>query len=258
MFSPIPHKKGSSSLYILLLILAAGCMIGVRQCSKPHLPPRAENIATGDTINVAIEISPTGVTMQGDTLGGLYYDLLNEASRRHRRPLKFHPFTLLSTALKGLDEGKYQLVVSDIPATAELKEKYLFINPVGIDKQVLVQRRDTTGAIPVKTQFDLGGRHITVPRNSPYISRLRNLSHEIGDTIYITEDPEYSSEQLIILTSLGEIPNVVVSARTAAPLLAKYPNLDASLLISFNQFQGWVLAPRDSTLRDTLNTWFAE
>lgn len=258
MLTRLPHKRGASSLYILLLLLAVGSMVGIRQCSKRHLPPRAENIATGDTINVAIEISPTGVTMQADTLGGVYYDLLNAAARRHRRPVKFHPFTLLSTALKGLDEGRYQLVVSDIPATAELKEKYLFINPVGIDKQVLVQLRDTAGAVPITTQFDLGGRHITVPRNSPYISRLRNLSHEIGDTIYITEDPEYSSEQLIILTALGEVPNVVVSARVAEPLLKRYPRLDASLAISFNQFQGWVLAPRDSLLRDTLNTWLTE
>ncbi|MDE7135294.1 MAG: glutamine ABC transporter substrate-binding protein, partial [Muribaculaceae bacterium] len=37
--------------------------------------------------------------------------------------------------------------------------------------------------------------------------------------------------------------------------LKKYPELDASLEISFNQFQSWVVAPRDSILRDSLNSF---
>ena len=62
-----------------------------------------------------------GVTTLGDTLGGYYYDLINKLASKHGRPLKFHPFTQLQTALTGLDEGRYRLVVSDIPITSELK-----------------------------------------------------------------------------------------------------------------------------------------
>lgn len=257
----LPQKKGSLSLYILLLLLAVGAMASLRICSRPTLPPRVELSAGGDTLNVAIEISPMGATMAGDTLSGVYYNMLREAAASHGRPLRFHPFTRLETALQGLDEGRYQLVVSDIPATAALKEKYLFVDPVGIDRQVLVQRRDTTLAEDttlITTQLGLAGKEVVVPKGSPYIARLVNLSHEIGDTIYIKEDAEYSSEQLIVLTALGEVSRVVVSEHVAKPLLKRYPELDASLDISFNQFHGWALNRNDSTLRDTISSWFAK
>lgn len=255
----LPQKKGSMSLYLLLLILAIAAMAMIRQCSTPQLPPRSESIAGGDTLNVAIEISPIGATMVGDSLGGVYYDMIRKAAAQHGKILKFHPFTQLESALRGLDEGRYRLVISDIPATAELKGRYIFVDPVGIDRQVLVQRRDTSAANDtslITTQFDLAKKEIVVPKGSPYISRLINLSHEIGDTIYVTEDATYSSEQLIVLTALGQVSRVVVSEHVARPFLERYPQLDASLGISFNQFHGWALAPSDSALRDTISAWF--
>jgi ABC-type amino acid transport substrate-binding protein len=255
MFQKLQPKKGSAALYALLIVIAVGVMISLKECSAKRLPPRQENIAGGDTLNVAIEISPMGLTTEGDTLSGVYYNMVRDLCNRHHRQVKFHPFTQLESALAALDEGKYQLVVSDIPITAELKERYLFVSPLGIDKQVLVQLRDSDGTVAIKNQFDLAGKHVTVPAGSPFISRLQNLSHEIGDTIYVQQDSEYSSEQLIILTALGEIPNAVVSAGVAGKLLPSYHQLDASLEISFNQFQGWALAKSDSTLCDTINRW---
>lgn len=258
MFEKLQHKKGSASLYLLLLAAAVGIMLMLKECSAETLPPRNEAVASGDTLNVAIEISPVGVTMDADTLSGTYYNIVRQICSQHNRPVRFHPFTQLETALEGLDKGKYQLVVSDIPATAHMKSHYIFMNPIGLDRQVLVQRRDSSGHTPISSQFDLAKQKITLPKGSPFITRLHNLAREIGDTIYIHQDSSYSSEQLIILTAIGEADNVVVNAGTAAPLLKQYPNLDASLEISFNQFQGWALAPRDSMLRDTLNAWLSE
>ena len=259
MFEQIPQKKGNMSLYLLLLLVALGTMFMLKECSSKQLPPKAERIAGGDTLNVAIEISTIWVTMTCYTLGAVYYTMLNAAAKKHGQVIKFHPFTQLETALKGLDAGKYRLVVSDIPATAELKQKYLFIDPVDIDRQVLVQRKDSiTDSLEIVTQFDLARQKVILPKGSPFISRLRNLSHEIGDTIYILEDSTYSSEQLVILTALGELPRVVVSARIASHLLKRYPYLDASLGISFNQFHGWVLNQSDSLLRDTISQWCQE
>ena len=60
MFNRLPHKKGSFPMYVLLLAVAAVLMIGMRQCSMKGIGERHEPIAGGDTINVAIEISPMG------------------------------------------------------------------------------------------------------------------------------------------------------------------------------------------------------
>lgn len=257
MFQRIKPRKGSMPMYLLLLMATVFMFVALKQCSTRTLAPRSEQIAGGDTLNIAIEISPMGLATTGDTLGGYYYNLLRRIEQSTGRPMKFHPFTLLETALQGLDEGRYQLVVSDIPATSEMKAKYIFIEPGEIDRQMLVQLRpDSAGApLQVPSQFQLGGKRVTLPKGSPFAARLRNLSHEIGDTIMVDEDDEYSSEQLVIMTALGEIPLTVASERLAAPLLKRYPRLDASIAVSFNQFQGWAMAPRDSLLRDTIATW---
>ena len=277
MFRRLTVKRGNLSLYLLLLLVAVSAMIGVRQCSSPTIAPRNEHIAGGDTLNIAIEISPMSLATVGDSLGGYYYNLLQRIGNEHGRPMRFHPFTQLKDALIGLDEGRYQLVVSDIPATSEMKSRYIFIEPGEIDRQVLVQLRkvnqsestdsigghngtsdnETVSALAIPSQFHLGGMHVTLPKGSPFATRIRNLSHEIGDTIIVDEDPAYSSEQLIILTALGEIQLTVASERLVNPMLARYPQLDASIPVSFNQFQGWAMLPADSLLRDTIASWLA-
>lgn len=247
-------RRGSLLLYIVLLALALGLMLTARQCSSRRIGPAPDQTAGGDTLNVAIEISPTSLSLSGDTLSGPYYNLLRQACARHHRPVRFHPYTRIEDALQWLASGRCRLIVGDLPVTAELRDSLIFLNPIAVDKQVLVQLKDS---VAVKNQFDLGGRTVHLPAGSPYIQRLHNLAHEIGDTIYITEDPEYSSEQLLILTAIGEIPLAVVNSETADALKARYPQLDTSVEISLNQFQSWALSPADSLLRDTLNLWLS-
>lgn len=248
-------KKGAVALYMVLLVVTLALMLTARQCSTKRIGERPDPVAGGDTLNVAIEISPTGLSLAGDTLSGEYYDLLRQVCARNNRPVKFHPYTRLDDALAWLREGRCRLIVGDLPVTAEMRDRLIFVEPVGVDKQVLVQLGDSTA---VKTQFDLGGKTVHVAKESPYIPRLRNLSHEIGDTIYVVEDSEHSSEQLVILTAIGEIPRAVVNRATAESLRSRYPALDLSVDISFNQFQSWAMAPRDTLLRDTLNHWLSQ
>ena len=63
MIQKLQPRKGSVSLYLLLLAAAIGVMVMLKECSVKTLPPRIDKTATGDTLNVAIEISPVGVTM---------------------------------------------------------------------------------------------------------------------------------------------------------------------------------------------------
>lgn len=259
-------RTSSIRLYVVLLVAALALMLLTRQCSHKRIGPRADNVAGGDTINIAIEISPASYYFAGDSLNGEYYNLLRrisaEAPDTAPLPIHFIPFTRVEDAVKWLDEGKCRMVVGDIPITAELREKYIFVDPVALDRQVLVQLRDTTATDTLATgssrfvenQFQLGGREVRVAKGSPYVQRLRNLSREIGDTIFVVEDAEYSPEQLTILTATGEVPLAVVSESTAKSLAARYPNLDYSVAISLNQFQSFLFLPADSLLRDRFNT----
>lgn len=98
----------------------------------------------GDTIDVAIEYSPMSFYRYNDTLGGFNYDLLRTIAKRHDMTLKFHPIVSLSQSLEYIDNNTYDLLAADLPATADFKERYTLLEPVLLDKQVLVQRRDST------------------------------------------------------------------------------------------------------------------
>lgn len=255
-------KKGALGLYIVLLGAALLLMLSLRQCSVKRIGPRADDVAGGDTLNIAIEISPTGLSLAGDTLSGQYYDMLRRVLPQNGVAVKFHPFTRLEDALQWLKVGRCRLVVGEFPVTSEMREELIFVQPIGVDKQVLVQQHGDTvsysrDSLTVRNQFDLAGKNVHVVKGSPFVQRLRNLSREIGDTIYITEDSIYSAEQLVILTAIGEIPYTVVNRTTAQQLSRRYPSIDYSVDVSFNQFQSWALAPGDTILRDSLNHWLS-
>lgn len=247
-------KKGSLALYILLLAASVAAIISLRECSGSRLGPRRDLTAGGDTLNVAIQVGPMGVVTSGDTLSGEYYDMLRRACDSARINVRFHPYTRVADALAWLDEGKCRLVVGDIPVTAELNEKYSFIDPGQVDRLVLVQPVDTAGNKPVDVQTDLARQTVWVAKESPALLRLNNLAHEIGDTIFVREDPAYGPSELVVMAAIGELPGglTVVSRSVAAPLLQRYRNLDASVEISLNQFRGWPMLRRDSLLRDSL------
>lgn len=232
-------------LYITLLVVAIALMMMIRTCSSPRpdgsVDP-ARQPAGGDTLNVAIEFAPMAMMPQGDTIAGFGYELLNAIAAREGLKVKFFPITSLSSTLSQMADGRFDLVIAEIPVTAEFKERYRFTEPVCLDRQVLVQRRDSTGRLPVNTQLQLGGRRVTVIAGSPAIDRLRNLAREIGDTIIICPDSIYSSEQLFLLVATGRIPLTVINRATAASLAADYPDVDISRGVSFTQFQSWIVS----------------
>ena len=82
---------------------------------------------------------------------------------------------------------------------------------------------------------------------------MRNLSHEIGDTIIIRHDSIRSAEQLFMLTAMGKIPRAVINEAKATLLAKDYPEVDISTPVSFTQFQSWVVNKSDSVLADTLD-----
>lgn len=246
-------------LYILLLTVVVALMYMLKTCSSanPHNP--TIHPSAGDSIDVAIEYSPLSLYYYNDTLGGFSYDMIRLISLKHNRPIKFHPIVSLSNAINNLNNGIFDLLIAQLPITSNYNEQYLYTEPVYLDRQVLVQKKDSiTGKARIKSQIDLAGETVWVVANSPLINRISNLSTEIGDTIYINEDSLYSSEQLIIMTATGDISQAVVNERIAKAMLHDYPMIDISTNISFTQFQSWLVNKNDSLLCDSLNSWIKE
>ncbi len=248
LFAPL---KGRLTLYVVLLVIAVIIMAMVRDCSTPS-PFSTTRISNSgpDTLDVAIEYGPMTLYRYHDTLGGFGYDLVRDMMARADRPLKFHPVTSARMGLQLLTDGTVDMVIAETPRTADSDSLVAYTEPVYLDRQVLVQRRDSAGEVRVKSALDLAGRQVTVAAGSPMYYRLRNLSDEIGDTIIIVPDSIYGAEQLVIMTALGEIEFAVVNNRVAQKIKPDYPQLDVSTDISFTQFQSWIMRSADSTIQE--------
>ena len=143
-----------------------------------------------------------------------------------------------------------------MPATGALKEVFPLTDAVYLDKQVpRATTRLRQHLQAHKFPGTIAWRHRWVAEGSPAMTRLRNISFELGDSIHVRGGGDRSAEHLGIMVALGEIRHAVVGEAVARRLADDYPNLDVETPISFNQFQTWAVAPSDSTLLRALNEW---
>ena len=245
-------KKGSLALYAILLVVAIVAMIILKNYGKLF---GNDNDEKSSELIVAIEYSPLSFYTYNDTLGGFSYDLLRLVAQKSGIDLKFQPMVTLSSALKKLKEGDYKMVCAEFPVVKENKEEYLFTNPVYIDRQVLVQRILPDSTLAVKSLLDLAHDTVWVVEGSSIGTRLINLSHEIGDTIYVFTEKEYGTEQLFLRVATGEIKQAVMNEQIAKKLAPLYPNVNVDTKVSFSQFQSWILNREDTTFCDSINVW---
>ena len=247
--------KGHLLLYVILAFSTIGAMIMVKNCTPKQDIVENYIRAEDDTINVAIEISPLSYSMATDTIGGFYYDLLRLISRKFDVKFKYHKFVTFNVAKEGLEHDIFDIIVADIPVVSELKEKFLLTEPLFVDQQVLVQKKD----VNILTEYNqLANDTIWIETGSTVKTRIHNLSKEIGcDTIYVIE-LDNSSEQLIMLTATGEIKRAVVNESIAKSMLKEYPQLDIKTKISFGQFQSWILKHNNAELCEKFNKWIIQ
>lgn len=242
-------KAPRGGIILSLALMAVGILVTVKSCSSPVVGNGYEYVrGSGDTINIAIDYSPMSLYRYGDTLGGFNYTMMKEMAAIYGDKIKFYPVASVSDALADLEDGKYDIVVSDLPVTAVQKEKYRFTEPVYLDKQVLISR-DTT----LRTALDLAGKNVWVVAGSPAQERMENLAREIGDTIIIHSDAEHNAEQLFMLTATGDVKAAVINEDIATKLAQEHPEVQITTPVSFNQFESWVVNKDRKVLADTLD-----
>ncbi len=248
--------NGHAFISILLLIATLVLMYMLKNCDNEKHTQTVGIVSGGDTIDIAIEYSPLSLYTYNDTLGGFNYDLLRMIAQKNNVIFKYHPIVTLSKTLNELKNGKYDIVVADLPKTTEYKDCFLYTEPIYLDRQVLVQLKDSiTGKRKINTPLDLAQDTVWVVAGSSFASRISNLADEIGDTIYAIEEPLYASEQLFLMVATGEIRHAVINERVAKALSNDYPLIDINTNISFTQFQPWVLNASDSVLCNKVNLW---
>ncbi|MGL5561355.1 MAG: transporter substrate-binding domain-containing protein [Tannerellaceae bacterium] len=250
-------------LYSVLLAAVAiliGLLINIKGVDKPALRTWQE-IEESRVLKAVTEYGSLGYYISGDSLQGFEYELSRKLSEISGLEIQLTLEMNLDKSFAMLKDGEVDVLMRNIPITDALKDEFDFTIPILASKQVLVQRTidlDSNKINVIRNQIELGGQTLYVPEHSPAIQRIKNLSEEIGDTIYINENKLYSSEQLFLMVVGGDIDYAVCDQRIAQDLQTKYPNIDINTDISFNQLQGWAVRKDSHVLLDSLNSWIKQ
>lgn len=246
--------------YLIPVVAVLAILFSLRQCNRHEVsgyPRDYADIAKEGILHVATEYNSISFYVDGDTISGFHYELIEAFARSKGLKTEITPLMSFDERLKGLANGRYDVIAFGILATSELKDSLLLTSPIVLNKQVLVQRKATEAddSLYIHSQLDLAQRTLHVVKGSPSILRIRNLSNEIGDTIYIREIEKYGPEQLISLVAHGDIDYAVCDESIARVAADSLPQIDIHMAISFTQFYSWAVSKQSPVLLDSLNAW---
>lgn len=245
-------------LYFFLLALAVVTMTMLWNIKNKYTPRDYPEIENEGILRIITEYNQTGYYISGDTIEGFQYELSQAIAELSGLDVHIKLEMSLPTSFDELNTQHCDVIARNIPITSEIKEMYLFTEPVILNKQVLVQRTATANndTLPIRNHLELARKTLYIPKDSPAKLRIRNLEKEIGDTIHIVEDELYSSEQLIIMVAKGDIDYAVCEQAVAQKALQQFPEIDIDTDISFTQLQSWAVRKDSPILLDSLNSWF--
>lgn len=250
-------------VYTMLLMLAIttmGILWRYKNRQKETPPRDYTEIKKEGVLRMVTEYNQSGYYVAGDTIEGFQYELSQAIAELSGLEVQTHLEMSLAESFKYLSDNRCDIIARNIPITSSIKEKYLFTDPIVLNKQVLVQRKAdaNNGKEPIRNQLDLAQQTLYIPKDSPALTRLSNLEHEIGDTIYVREDELYSTEQLIIMVAKGDIDYAVCDLQIAEVSQRQFPEIDIKTDISFTQLQSWAVRKDSPILLDSLNSWLKQ
>ncbi|MDR0974023.1 MAG: transporter substrate-binding domain-containing protein [Prevotellaceae bacterium] len=259
------HSTKRFLIYLMTTVVIANiALIIVYALIEPHepkdLPVRDyAEIHSEGVLRAVTEYNMTDYYIANDTASGFHYELIRCFAQTHGLQLEIIPEMSFEKRLNGLWDTTFDVIAYGIPVTRGLTDTVAFTMPITRSKQVLVQRNRTTDSLKyIAGQLDLAQKTLYVAQGSPVVNRIRNLSNEIADTIYVKEIEKYGQEQLLALVANGDIDYAVVSEQVAATAIDSFPQLDISTGISFTQFYAWATRKSAPALCDSLNVWLKD
>lgn len=248
-------------VYIVLLACVSIAMFRLATLKKESPVPRDyPEIRKEGILRMVTEYNQSGYYVAGDTIEGFQYELSRAIASLSGLEVQTRLEMNLAESFRLLDDNQCDIIARNIPITSEIKENYLFTEPIVFNKHILVQRTEAAnnGIRPIRNQLDLAQKTLYIPKNSPALLRLQNLAHEIGDTIYVKEDELYSGEQLAIMVAKGDIDYAVCDQQIARVSKQNLPEIDIETDISFTQLQSWAVRKDATALLDSLNSWLTQ
>jgi membrane-bound lytic murein transglycosylase F len=243
---------------LAIVVFLVGVFVFVHhQKSKVHDLPQ---ILESGRLSVVTDSSSVGFSMKGDSVFGFQYEIVKAFADTLGLELVISEQKDMKTRMNGLIKGDYDIVANFMPITTEWKNDVLFTNPFFTSRQLLVQRitKDSVQSVKIKKLDDLANKTIYITENSPFKMRIKHLSDEIANPINILEMKDVSPERLFHLVSMGKIQYTICDEQFAQKLRIRYPNIDVSLPISFEQQQAWAVYIKSPKLLNELNDFLTD
>lgn len=252
-----PRTNKIARILILGFIPVSIAIFYMAKEKSPIEKPRmySEIIKSG-VLRVVTEYNSISYYAKGDSIAGFQYELAKAFAKAKGLKLEITSEMSFNKRINGLNSGKYDIIAYNIPVTSELRDSILLTTPIMLNKQILVQRKqEKNDSSFIKSQLNLSHKTIHIVKGSPSIMRIRNLSNEIGDTIYIKEVAKYGPEQLIAMVAHGNINYAVCDESIALASIDSFPQLNIDTDISFTQFYAWGVNKKSIELLKDLNSW---
>ncbi|MEF8984720.1 MAG: transporter substrate-binding domain-containing protein [Bacteroidales bacterium] len=249
---------------LLLFFLFSSCQT---DSVKEEPESRLDKIRQEGKLVAITDYNSTNYFIYRGRTMGFQYELLKKFANHLDVELEIQVNKELEKSFQLMEDGKCDVLAFSLTITEARKKRMDFTVPYAQTRQVLVQRKPENWREMskreiernlVRNQLELDNKVIYVRANSSYVTRLKNLSEEIGGGIRIIEKENYSEEQLIALVAQGEIDYTVCDENVAKVNATYYPRLDVETAISFPQNLAWGVPRKADSLLAEVDSWLTE
>jgi membrane-bound lytic murein transglycosylase F len=254
----LTHKNKIIAITSFVVMIFLLIFFIFRSCD--HRTLDLEGITKSGRLRVFTDSSSLGFVVRGDSVYGFQYDVIKHFADSLGVELQVTQKNNINEGIEGLLNGEYDIIANFLPNTSELNGRVLLTNPLFNSRLMLVQKSstDSAGKISVKNQLELANDTIYTTYKSNDVLRIKHLSNEIADTIYILEMKHASMEQLVRYVSEGKIKNTICPEQFSQKFKTKYPGIDISVPLGFTQEYSWAVHPGSKHLLNKLNDFLSD
>ncbi len=271
------NSNKNQQKFILLLFLSL-FLGGLCSCSSEQKKRHAEldskqtaarkdydlkDIVDSGVLRVITTYSPTGYFLYKGKTMGFEYEIFKRLADHLKVNLEIVLAKNVDSVIPMLNRGDGDIIALGYTITSDRKEDVSFTDPYMITHQALIQKKpDNWRKMTVdhiknslaNDIVDLIHDTVSVRQNSSYYLRLKELSNELGDTIYIDIlSGELSDEQIIKMVSEGEIKYSIIDNHKASIHKSYFPNIDADTPVSLSQRLAWAVRKTSPELLTIIN-----
>lgn len=254
-------RNVGTSFLSILLVLSLGCQGGEQR--NPNVSVDLAQIKERGKLTAITGYSAISYFIYRGQPMGFEYEILSQVADSMDLDFDIVLAHDLEEMFTMLNDGVGDLIAFNLTVTKQRQEKVAFSEHHTLTRQVLVQRKPDNWRqmklheierFLIRDPVDLIGDSVHVRKGSAYISRLQNLSEEIGGDIQIVEAPVgVTSEDLIRMVANKKIDYAIADQNVAKISQSNYANIDVETPVSLSQRIAWAVRKNSPELLADIN-----